>query len=288
MSVPLALGSDTGGSVRVPSAFCGVVGFKGTWGTVSTAGMWPMGRTIDHVGSIARTPRDVALLQAALAGGDWDAPASAPWGTRIGVCADLVPIQLAGDVDAAMAAALSVLGDAGCTVAEVAFPAAAALLRTFVTIRDAETLDAHRRAGLFPDRRDEYGALTAARLDAAVPVQLADYLAASAERARLAADFAALFDQVDALVLPIAAGAPPAVDAPAADDEAWGLAHPFTVPFNLLGVPACVVRGGFDADGLPIGIQIVGRRGADAVVLGISQALFEATGDVQERWPDAA
>jgi aspartyl-tRNA(Asn)/glutamyl-tRNA(Gln) amidotransferase subunit A len=88
-------------------------------------------------------------------------------------------------------------------------------------------------------------------------------------------------------LLPITAGAPPAIDGAGPDEAAWDMVHPFTVPYNLLGVPACVMRAGFDSDGLPVGVQIVGRRGADATVLGIAQALFDATPDLQARWPDA-
>jgi len=190
--------------------------------------------------------------------------------------------------DLAVAAAVTALAGAGCEVAETRLPDAPSLLPTFVTIRDAETLDAHRRAGLYPQRHAEYGALTAERLDAAAGVGLADYLAAAAERERLAAALDTLFDEVDVLVLPITADAPPAIGGAGPDDAAWAMVHPFTVPYNLLGVPACVVRAGFDAAGLPVGVQIVGRRGADDVVLGAAQALFDATPEVQERWPDAA
>jgi aspartyl-tRNA(Asn)/glutamyl-tRNA(Gln) amidotransferase subunit A len=288
--VPLALGSDTGGSIRAPSAFCGTVGFKGTWGAVDTAGMWPMGRTLDHAGPMARTPADAALLLGVIADGRRGAHVSATLarpqaGTRVGVCPDLAEAAAAPDVARVVASALAALGDCGFTVTEVRLADAERLVPTFVTIRDAETLDAHRRAGLFPGRRAEYAPLTAARLDAAVGVGLDDYLAAGAVRARIAAGFDRLFDAVDVLLVPIASASPPAVDAPAPDDEAWELVHAFTVPFNLLGVPACAVRAGFDDQGLPVGVQIVGRDREDAAVLAVAQALFEATSSIQERRP---
>jgi aspartyl-tRNA(Asn)/glutamyl-tRNA(Gln) amidotransferase subunit A len=294
--VPLALGSDTGGSIRVPAGFCGVVGFKGTWGVVPTAGMWPMGRTIDHVGPMARTPADAALLHAVLVDGVRGAPIAAmlqaglppaPDGLRIGICPDLTPAPPAPDVARAVSSAIEALEERGASAVEVRFPEAGRLVATFVAIRDAETLHTHRRAGLFPARRDRYGPLTAARLDAASEVGIDDYLGACALRAQAAAGLDRIFEAVDVLVLPLAAGSPPALEAPAPDEEAWELVHRSTVPFNVLGVPACVVRAGFDALGLPVAVQIVGRDGQDAVVLAVAQALFDATAPIQARWPDA-
>jgi aspartyl-tRNA(Asn)/glutamyl-tRNA(Gln) amidotransferase subunit A len=294
--VPLALGSDTGGSIRVPAAFCGIVGFKGTWGAISTAGMWPMGRTIDHVGPMARTPADAALLQAVLVEGPRAAPiaaelkpgpATAPNGLRVGVCPDLVPTVPTPDVARAVASALEALEACGASVTEVRFPEAGHLVATFVTIRDAETLHSHRRAGLFPSRSDEYGPLTAERLQVATEVGLDAYLDACTLRAQAAAALDRALQAVDVLVLPLAAGSPPLIDSPAPDQDAWELVHRSTVPFNVLGMPACVVRAGFDALGLPVGVQIVGRDRRDATVLAVAQTLFEATPAIQARWPDA-
>jgi len=294
--VPLALGSDTGGSIRAPSAFCGTVGFKGTWGAVPTAGMWPMGRTLDHAGPMARTPADAALLHAALVDGSRGAPMAAALagglppartGFRVGVCADLAPVAPAPDVARVFTSALAAVEQCGGSVTDVRFAEAAGLVPAFVVIRDAETLNAHRRAILFPARRDEYGPLTASRLDAATAVGLDEYLAACALRARAAAAFDRIFEAVDVLMLPLASASPPTIDAPAPDEAAWELVHRSTVPFNVLGGPACVVRAGFDDLGLPVGVQIVGRDREDAAVLAVAQTYFEATAPIQERWPDA-
>jgi aspartyl-tRNA(Asn)/glutamyl-tRNA(Gln) amidotransferase subunit A len=295
--VPLALGSDTGGSIRVPASFCGIVGFKGTWGAVPTAGMWPMGRTIDHAGPMARTPADAALLHAALVHGARGAPIAAALeaglppagqGLRVGVCPDLTPVAPEPDVARAVGSAIDALEGCGASTIEVRFPEADFLVETFVVIRDAETLHSHRQAGLFPDRRHEYGPLTAARLDVARDIGLEAYLAACEARARAAAALDSVFDAIDVLVLPLAAASPPRVDSRAPDEDAWELVHRSTVPFNLLGVPACVVRAGFDALGLPVGVQIVGRDRQDAVVLSVARALFDATTPIQARWPNAA
>lgn len=292
--VPLALGSDTGGSIRSPAAFCGVVGFKGTWGAVPTAGMWPMARTLDHAGPMARTPADAALLLGSIAAGHRGRGIAAavaaglpavPRPLRIGTCADLVPVAPTPDVARTLASALEALRDCGASVREVAFREAGELVPTFVAIRDAETLHAHRQARLFPDRRADYGALTASRLEAATAVGLDQYLEASARRAALGAAMADLFAAIDVLMLPLALGPAPAIEAPQPDEDAWELVHRSTVPFNLLGLPACCLRAGFDAQGLPIAVQIVGREGDDALVLAVAQQLWEATREVQLRWP---
>jgi aspartyl-tRNA(Asn)/glutamyl-tRNA(Gln) amidotransferase subunit A len=268
----------------VPSAFCGIVGFKGTWGAVGTEGMWPMGRTLDHAGPMAATPADAALLQAVLAGDGTGELAPPPAGTRVGTSPGFMAVEPA--VERAVADAVAALEGAGCTAVESRLEDAAGLVTTFVTIRDAETLHAHRAAGLFPDRRGEYGPLTAERLEAAVGVGLGDYLEASAARARAAEAFDRVFESADVLVLPVSAGSPPLIDGGAPDERAWAMVHPLTVPFNLLGVPACVVRAGFDDEGLPVGVQVVGRHGGDRTVLEVAQALFDATAAVQAKRPD--
>jgi aspartyl-tRNA(Asn)/glutamyl-tRNA(Gln) amidotransferase subunit A len=297
LELPLALGSDTGGSIRVPSAFCGIVGLKGTWGAISTDRMWAMGRTLDHAGPMARTPADVALFHSALAegsrgraiAGDLAGPLRpSPAGIRVGVCPDLDFLELTTDVRAAYGGVLQVLGDCGLPVREVSFPQAPQLRTTFTPIRDAETLYTHRMAGLFPGCRVEYSEQTYSRLEAAVSVGLDEYLAASAERARLGEAFERLFDDIDVLVVPLMREAPPLIDVPEPDWTAWEACGAYTVPEDLLGVPACAIRAGFDGLGLPIGVQLVGRQGSDATVLAVAHTYYEATPELQRRWPELA
>ena len=168
LEVPLAIGSDTGGSIRVPSSYCGVVGLKGSRGAIDASGMWPMGRSLDHVGPMARTPRDAALLHAHLVEGrrgraiaqDLSAgliPVST--GTRVGICSDLDPLGVMTAVRDAIEHMVETLEHRRLTVREVAFEDASLLRSTFVSIRDAETLYTHRRAGLFPGRRAEVRAV---------------------------------------------------------------------------------------------------------------------------------
>jgi aspartyl-tRNA(Asn)/glutamyl-tRNA(Gln) amidotransferase subunit A len=292
--VPLALGSDTGGSIRSPSSFCGIVGFKGTWGAISTDRMWAMGRTLDHAGPMARTPADAALLHRVLVEGSAGRPiarslqeglAAPSPGMRLGLCVDLELIPLAADVRTIFDSAAATFERMGFPPRDVRFPQAADVFSTFVPIRDAETLYTHRTAGLFPSRREEYSELTYTRLAAAEAVGLDEYLIASARRRQLAEAFAALFEDVDVLLAPLATSTPPRIDGEQPDQDAWDGLGLHMVPENLLGVPACAVRAGFDRGGLPVGVQLVGAAGADALVLAAAQAFCEATGPVQEPRP---
>jgi aspartyl-tRNA(Asn)/glutamyl-tRNA(Gln) amidotransferase subunit A len=260
--VPLALGSDTGGSIRVPSSFCGTVGFKPTYGLVSRDGIFPLAPSLDHPGPMARTPGDAALLLSAIA----DEVAPDDGRRRIGVHTELnvtPPFDLV----------------------EVAFPEAELAYPTFVPTQRAEALFTHRSAGLWPARRDEYGEDVRSRLEAAETVALGDYLAASENRRRLAAAFARVFREVDLLLTPVAKGPPPPIGE---EGNLRDRVMPFTVPQDLAGLPTCTVRAGFDALGLPFGVQLTGPPGSDARVLAAAQELYDATPEVQAPWPTIA
>ncbi len=298
--VPLALGSDTGGSIRVPSALCGTVGLKPTYGRVSLAGVWPLARSLDHPGPMARTPADAALLLEAVAGVDPADPASEDVplgdvqgrlrsglaGLRVGICPDLDLVALAPSVREAFDAVLGAVEGAGASIVEVGLPEAPLVYPAFGVIQRAEALDAHRRACLFPARRDEYGPDVLARLELATEVTVEDYLSASADRQRVRAGFARLFDECDVLLTPVGAG-PPFPDAAESglhcgeEISFRDLVMPFTTPQDLCGLPACTVRAAFDADGIPIGVQFTGRPWAEALVLGAAQGFCDATPDLQ-------
>ncbi|MER2266130.1 amidase [Methylobacterium oxalidis] len=293
--VPVALGSDTGGSIRIPAAFCGVVGFKPTKGAVSTKGSFPLSASLDHIGPMARTPNDVALIFDALTGRAADRqrePGSRlrdglRIGLRRGPEIDLVSTEALDAVDKACAT-LSGLG-AIVAVAEVP-QAARAYEEAFVPILLTEARQSHREAGLWPDRADEYGSDVRTRIERSTEVAFGRYLAAVEHRARLLEGYRRVFGQVDVLVSPIVLGPPPCIG----DDsichagellDVRRYAMSITAIENLVGLPACALRAGFDADGLPVGLQIVGPPGADHLVLHTAQVLFAATSFVQDRWP---
>jgi aspartyl-tRNA(Asn)/glutamyl-tRNA(Gln) amidotransferase subunit A len=294
--VPLALGSDTGGSIRVPSALCGTVGLKPTWGRISAAGVMPLARSLDHPGPMARTPGDAALLLAAVAGVDAADPATenVPLGDvagelergfdglRVGLCPDLHLVPLAPDLARAFGDAVAAVQSLGAETVEVAMPEAGLAYSTFVTTQRAEALQTHREQGLYPARSAEYGDDVRGRLEAATAVTVVDYLAAAGERQRLRAAFARVFREVDLLLTPVGATSAPLIGRELDFRE---LTMPYTVPQDLAGLPACAVRAGFDALRLPMGVQFTGPLWSEARVLRAAQALYTATPEVQDGWP---
>lgn len=302
--VPLALGSDTGGSIRVPSAFCGTVGLKPTYGRITAAGAWPLARSLDHPGPMARTPADAALLLEAIAGVDPSDPSTEDVplgdvrgelrrgfsGLVVGLCADLHLVELAPDVGAVFEATVRTVAAGGARLVEVALPEAELIYPAFGVIQRAEALDTHRRAGLYPARRSEYGADVLGRLEAATEVTLEEFLAASADRQRVRAGFAGLFRECDVLLTPVGAGSPLPIGQETAEHcgreiTFRELVMSYTTPQDLAGLPACALRAGFDALGIPVGVQFTGRPWSEALVLRAAQALFEATPEIQRRRP---
>ena len=285
--VPLALGTDTGGSIRIPAAYCGVCGHKPSFGLVPTSGVFPLAPSLDHVGPLARSPLDAALLLEALAGLPSVPLAGDLQGVRVGVCADLVP-PLAPGPAAALAAAEDALTGLGARRVECALPEAAEILPAFGALQQAEALRAHRAAHLWPGRSAEYGRDVRGRLENAAAIDLDAYVAATAVRERVRASFTRLFRDADVLLTPVIAGAPPL----RGEDEVdhLGARVPFrqvvmalTTPQNLAGLPAAAVRAGFDELGIPCAVQLTGPPGSDRAVLGVAQAVWEATAELQAR-----
>jgi len=171
---------------------------------------------------------------------------------------------------------------------ELPFPDARGLWPAFLATQRAETAFTHRRLGLFPARAGEYGEDVRERLRAASRVTLDEYLAAQLERQRLRAAFDALFADAAVLVTPIAARTPPPIATADVEEVARQAIMEHTAPHDLVGVPSCAVRAGFDDAGVPVGVQLAGPRGADGRVLAAAQVLFAATPDVQAPTPRQA
>ena len=262
----LALGSDTGGSIRIPAAFCGVSGLKPTYGRVSTTGVWPLAPSLDHAGPMARTPADVRLLYDVLA-------ASPPAGEvrRIAVCPDLHLFALDPDLQRAFDAAIGALD---AEVVEVAFPNAGDIHPAFQILQAAEAAHTHRH--LFPAHADAYGADVRARLERR-DISLRDYLDADAVRVAVHASFARVFREADLLLTPIHATAPERIGERSEDFRNRVLTY--TVPQDMAGLPACAVPVGFDDLGLPIGVQLTGPSGAEQTVLAAAEALHACQTD---------
>ena len=280
--VPLALGSDTGGSIRIPTAFCGVAGLKPTYGRIRTAGLWPLAPSLDHAGPMARTPADLALLLGAMEGRD---PVPVPRGlgkVTIATCPDLqlAPATLA--VGRALGASIDKLKHLGARVEERRLDGAADAFATFTALQRAEALVVHHDAGLYPDRAAQYGTDVRGRLAKAREVAAVDYMHAATAREQLRARLGEMLRDGALLLTPVSG-----VVAPTPDDTAKlrDAVMPYTTPQNLTGFPACAVRAGFDENGLPTAVQITGAPHREADVLRAARAICDATPEVQSAWP---
>ncbi|HWK30325.1 MAG TPA: amidase [Solirubrobacter sp.] len=261
--VALALGTDTGGSIRIPAAFCGVSGLKPTYNRIPATGVFPLARSLDHAGPLGRTPQDVRLFYEALtAHRDTREP------RRVAICPDLHVTPLAPGIQRAFDAAVRALD-----AIEVPFEDAERIHPAFVAIQCVEAGLVH--AGLYAEHRDQYGEDVAARIEYAQGFGLPEYAEATATRERMRASFGRIFAAADVLLTPVAAVPPERIDEPSAEFRAGVL--PYTVPQNLAGLPACAVPVGFDDLGLPVGVQITGPPYGEGLVLAAAEALFSAT-----------
>jgi aspartyl-tRNA(Asn)/glutamyl-tRNA(Gln) amidotransferase subunit A len=266
-----ATGSDTGGSVRIPAAFCGVVGFKPTFGRISTAGLLGSCPTFDHVGLLARSVSDVQVMYAAAIGsargGKGERNAR---GMRVGVTRSLFFDGLQPAVGTAIEDVLGRLARAGAIVSDVAFPidehTMERVLDPIVVSEIRQHLEAAWRAG--PDR---FSPAFAAVFSGAPPEASAVANARDALRAFKRA-VAATFDRVDVIVAPTVPVTAPLIDGPIDGD----LILRNTWPMNAAGMPAVSIPCGTDAQGLPIGLQIAGPAGADELVLSAAR-MIEST-----------
>ncbi len=294
------LGSDTGGSIRIPSAFCGVAGIKPTYGLVSRAGALPLSWSLDHVGPIARTITDCAIVLQAIAGGDTRDPSmsAAPVpnlaasldagvsGLRLGVPAGYYFDLIDPTVAQTVRAAVEHLRMLGASIVEVDLPHLQYAQPTGSTIMSSEGASWH--GAWLSERASEYGEDVLLRLRTGSVLLASEYLAAQKMRTLLQQDFARAFEQVDAMVAPTVAIFPPIQGtsfdvAEAVGVPARGVLNRLTVPSNLTGMPAASVPCGF-VQGLPVGLQLMGPAFADGLVLRIARA-YERSTDWHTRRP---
>jgi aspartyl-tRNA(Asn)/glutamyl-tRNA(Gln) amidotransferase subunit A len=299
MQVPLALGSDTAGSIRIPAGFCGVVGLKPSQDVISRRGLFPLAPTLDHAGILARDPGDLHLLlpavmgRASHPGSTQRAPAMTGAetfrGLRVGVVSPFPEIPLSEDLSGVYRSVQQTLVDLGAELVEIDASRPEDVMRAFSRIQQVEALEVHRARGLYPDRRLEYGEDVRRRLDRAGSVSQADYAAACRDRDGLRATVRSTFESVRLLLSPLGAGQPDVIvgDSETASAEALrDKVLPYTVLPSLAGIPSCAVRAGFDRRGLPVGVQFSGRWGDDGLVVSVAEAFHGRTQDVQNLWPD--
>ena len=301
--IPATLGSDTGGSIRIPASLCGLFGIKPTYGRVSRYGCMPLSFSLDHIGPLARSPEDLALMLQAIAGRDHDDPTTSGRavpdyragldlglrGLRLAVAAEDPHAPVDGDIAAAIERALAVLTDAGMSARPVTLPSFEHLnaLRRVVMLSECAAF--HREQVVA--RRGEYNAQTVARLDPGFALSAADYLRALAARGPILERFCTeTMAGVDIVALPTSPVATPRI----ADTDTGGDARFVAVanrvgalvgPFNYLGLPALSLPVGLDADGMPIGLQLVARPFAEGLLLRVAAAFDRAVGFSARRPP---
>jgi aspartyl-tRNA(Asn)/glutamyl-tRNA(Gln) amidotransferase subunit A len=311
-SVPLALGSDTGGSIRQPAALCGVVGLKPTWGRVSRWGLVAFASSLDQVGPLTRGVRDAALALGVIAGADGrDATAlSEPVddylagidegaaGLRVGVVREIDAAASGDATSRVWEAALDRLRAGGAEVVEVSIPTVRAAIAVYYVVANCEAsanlarfdgVRYGRRAAaeslgeLYVASRSEgFGAEVKRRVLLGTFALSAGYHEAYYGRARgvleaMRREFDAAFAAVDLIVTPTAPGGAFALGERTDDPLAMYLSDVFTTPASLVGLPAVAVPAGADEVGLPLSLQVIGRPFAEAAVLRLARAFERAT-----------
>jgi aspartyl-tRNA(Asn)/glutamyl-tRNA(Gln) amidotransferase subunit A len=281
-----ALGTDTAASIRMPAAFCGIVGLKATHGLASIRGIVPLSESHDHVGPLCRTVADSALLITALAGYDPLDPCSIPADSvnhstaigrpvssyRIGIPREPFFSDLDPEIGAAVEKAVAVLSKITKTTTEVKLPPA-----DTIPVLLAEVYAYHARYVADPERKKLYHPVTLQRILAGAAIAAPAYIEARRQMAIARNRASDIFVNVDVLVTPTTMAMPPKMaDAVAEPPNEIRLIRN-TVPFDALGIPAISVPCGFSSSGLPIGLQITGPRLAEARVLALAHAYEQAT-----------
>jgi aspartyl-tRNA(Asn)/glutamyl-tRNA(Gln) amidotransferase subunit A len=302
-----ATGTDTGGSIRQPASFCGIVGLKPTYGRCSRWGVVAFASSLDHPGPMTRTVRDAAIMLGAMAGHDPRDSTSAPVavpdyeaaltgdirGLRIGIPKEYRIDGMAGEIESLWQSGIGWLRDAGAEPVEISLPTTKYALPAYYVIAPAEASSNLARYdgvkfGLRVDGDsldDMYQKTRAAGFGAEVRRRVligtyvlsagyydAYYLKAQRVRTLIARDFAAAFERCDCILTPTAPSAAFAIGEKADDPVAMYLNDVFTVPADLAGLPAISVPAGL-SEGLPLGLQIIGRAFDEEMVLRVGQVL---------------
>jgi aspartyl-tRNA(Asn)/glutamyl-tRNA(Gln) amidotransferase subunit A len=307
-----ALGSDTGGSIRIPAACCGVTGLKPTYGRVSCSGVIPLSWSLDHVGPLGHSAQDCAIIFDSIAAYDPRDPnsvsrpsaqthpmlsdeqaqgSSSLQGLRLGIPQDDAVDPLDPEVRQAWRNAVLVLQEAGALVCDVRLPRAG--IELYRTIQMPEATLAHRERGWLYEKQELYSQLTRQRLLDGLQTRAVDYLHAQQQRRAFASTLRVALQAVDALLLP--AQPMPAIEISQIGQQITleGSTEPIgeamlrlTMPFNLAGLPALAFPCGFNARHLPLGLQAVGKPFEEGLILRIVHTYQQLT-DWHRRRPGA-
>jgi aspartyl-tRNA(Asn)/glutamyl-tRNA(Gln) amidotransferase subunit A len=296
-----ALGSDTGGSIRMPAHFCGVTGLKTTVGRISRAGAMPLSQSLDTVGPLARTVEDCALLLGLMAGADAEDPTAiagslpdymaatrAPMkGVKIGVPTAFYIDDLDPEVARVLDETVNVLKREGAEIVHVELPDQRQLSAASQLVLAVEAAAFHKRWMI--ERPQDYGPQVLMRLQNGLAIPGVSYLEAMRWRGPALSAYLAAIDGVDAVIAPVSPVPAPTIaesdvgNSPDAEAVIQRLTR-FTRPVNYLGLPSLAIPSGFTRSGLPVGMQLIGRSFDEATLLRIGAAFQRAT-DFHERAP---
>ena len=292
------IGTDTGGSIRIPAAFCGCVGMKPTYSRVSRYGVLPLADSLDHAGPITRSVRDAALMLQVIAGHDPNDATSSREpvphyaaacgrdikGMRVGVVKELTS-GLSSEVAASFNGALAQLRDLGAEVIEVSIPAIAHIAGISSTITFVEAAEYHQ--AWMRTRADDYGIDVRRALEAGMLTPGVLYVRAQRARSVMLAQAMAALERCAVLVAPTTAILAPCIDVgararmPNGDPvDMVAAVLRFTAPFNVTGQPALALPTGLSADGLPLSMQVIGRPFDEATVFQVASAYEAARGEL--------
>jgi amidase len=289
-----ALGTDSGGSIRLPSAACGLSGIKPTWGRVSRHGLFPLAESFDHIGPMARSAADAAAILQVIAGEDPADPTALPdsvpnylaelgggiRGLSIGIDRTLLETNVDPIVIDNVRHAITVLRALGARIREVTCPPLMPLLSTVLPLMMTEVVVAH--AATYPLHADRYGPDLKRMLDSGAAFTATDVARSVHSRAAFSGALRKLFDDVDLLLTPPSpAPTPTWSEIEALSDDLGAVMDRmgrFTFPFNVSGNPTLSLPSGFAPTGLPLGIQLIGPSLSEALLCRAGHAFQQATG----------
>jgi amidase len=287
-----SLGSDTGGSIRFPSAANGATGLKPTWGRVSRAGVFELAASLDHIGPITRSAADAGAMLGAIAGPDPADSTAVPnavpnylaglergvKGLRVGYDPAYNSAGVDSEMQIGVSDVIKVLKDLGADMREVKFPSVDEVVADWVPHCAAETATVHEAT--YPSQKSAYGPTLAELLDAGHSLSAIDYQKILLRRAAFNGEVAKFFESVDLLVIPAQANASPTIKTMAAlgdDPNALPLLLRFTAPFDYTGSPTITMPMGFTGAGTPIAFQLVSRHLEEDLLVRAGYAYQTAT-----------
>lgn len=297
-----SLGTDTGGSIRFPSAANGVTGLKPTWGRVSRYGAFELAASLDHIGPIARSAADAAAILGAIAGADTKDPTASQQpvpdylalmtrgvaGLRLGVDRAWAMDNVDDATQRVVSDALEVLRDLGAEIRDITFPDVEQVAADWPQLCGVEAAYAHRET--YPQRASEYGPDLAALIELGRSPSALDYQSLARRRADFAGEVHALFETVDLVLAPVTPFAGVTIEGMKRireDPELRGGRLRYTAPLDISGHPTITLPGGFTETGAPVAFQLIGGHFREDLLIRGGWAYQRAT-DWHRRHPQVA